>query len=68
VSAAKEITPRAKARRKRKAVVQDEVMPNGAMSREVVAGPSCAGLTRASIFFCKKVFAKFDGLPGQARQ
>jgi len=41
-------------RRKRKAIVQDGVIPNGAMSTEVVTSSSCAGLTRASIFFARK--------------
>jgi hypothetical protein len=30
--------------------------------------PSCAGLTRASIFLSKMLVSKLDGLPGQARQ
>jgi hypothetical protein len=34
----------------------------------VILDLSCAGLTRASIFFARKPFAKIDGLPGQARQ
>jgi hypothetical protein len=38
-----------------------------ARGMEVVASPSCAGLTRASIFFARS-FTKMDGLPGQARQ
>src|SRR5439155_17967805 len=41
-----------------------------AAGRDVMPGhssQSCAGLTRASIFFAE-VFAKMDGLPGQARQ
>src|SRR6266436_1433748 len=49
VGEAKEITPRATARRKRKAVVQrdkDGSFPNS----------SCAGLTRASIFFAKSFY------------
>jgi hypothetical protein len=48
VSEAKWITPRAKARRKRKGIVQD-----GVMLAEVL-NSSCAGLTRASIFFAKR--------------
>ena len=52
-------------RRKRKAIVQDGVILNGAMSTEVVTSSSCAGrsasktrvnalMTRASIFFARK--------------
>ena len=47
VSEAKEIIPRATARRKRKVIVQRDT--NGSFPNS-----SCAGLTRASIFFAKK--------------
>src|SRR5258707_4890032 len=43
-----QITPRATARPKRKAIEQ-----NGAIRAELTCDASCAGLTRASIFFAK---------------
>src|SRR5262249_30986362 len=32
-----------------------------------LSSPSCAGLTRASIFFARSLFRGFDGLPGHKR-
>src|SRR5262249_58502288 len=51
VSEAKEINPRAKARRKRKGIVQD-----GVIRTELTHDASCAGLTRASILFAKSFY------------
>jgi len=67
VGEAKWITPRAKARWKRRAIVKDGLIPNRAMSTEAVANASCAGrsasktrvnalMTRASIFFARSLY------------
>jgi len=65
-SKAKQITPRAKARRKRKVIVQDEVTPNGVM-RGTLSSLVMRGLD-PRIHLLRKKSYEVDGLPGQARQ